>query len=117
MRLLKSFGYAFKGVFAYLRTGGNVTIHIVATVLVIVLGFYFQIDRIEWILLLLCTGMVHAAEAINTSIEKLTDMVSPEFNEKAGYVKDIAAGAVLIISIMAALIGLIIFGPKLLALL
>ena len=87
-------------------------IHLIASVLVIVLGFFFQINTSDWIVLILCIGMVLGAEALNTSIEELTNLVSPDYHEQAGKVKDLAAGAVLIISLMAAIIGLIIFIPK-----
>ncbi len=111
-RLLKSFKFAFKGIGFYLQSGGNVLIHLIASVIVIVLGFIFQINTTDWIVLILCIGMVLGAEALNTSIEELTNFVSPEYHEQAGKVKDLAAGAVLIISMMAAIIGLIIFIPK-----
>ncbi|CAN5449020.1 diacylglycerol kinase family protein [soil metagenome] len=116
-RLLKSFTFALKGIKIYLQSGGNVFIHLVAGGIVILLGYIFKISSAEWIVLILCIGMVLGAEALNTAIEELTNLVSPEYHEQAGKVKDLAAGAVLIISLMAAIIGFIIFVPKILALL
>lgn len=82
------------------------------SVLVITCGWYFKIEKVDWEILLLCIGMVLSAEAFNTSIEWLMDHVSPEYHERAGQVKDIAAGAVLIVAIISAIVGLMIFIPK-----
>jgi len=71
----------------------------------------------EWAILILCCGVVIAAEMFNTAFEALVDMISPEWNSKAGLVKDISAGAVLILAITSVVIGLIIFLPKIIALL
>jgi len=75
------------------------------------MAYIFKVSAIEWTILLICIAVVIAAEAMNTSIEKLTDMVSPDFNKEAGKIKDIAAGAVLVLAIMAAIIAIIIFYP------
>jgi len=85
--------------------------------LVIALGSYFEVSRVEWLFLLLSIAAVLAAETFNTALEEITDLVSPQRNERAGRAKDLAAAAVLIISISAALIGIIIFLPKVLNLL
>jgi diacylglycerol kinase len=85
--------------------------------LVIVFGFVFQVTKTEWVLLVLSIGFVLTAEIFNSAIEVLTNLVSPEQNSKAGLTKDMAAGAVLISAITAAIVGLIIFVPKLLELL
>jgi diacylglycerol kinase len=105
---MRSFSYALNGIKNLLRTEHNAGIHIASAVLVIFLGFVFKISKYEWCLLVLAIGFVLAAEIINTAIECLTDIVSPEYSEKAGKVKDLAAGAVLIASITAFAIGLII---------
>ena len=86
--------------------------HIVATVFVGLLGFYLNIEKADWLALLIVIGLVIVAEMINTSLEYLTDIVSPQYNEKAGKVKDMAAGAVLIAAIVAVITGSIIFIPK-----
>lgn len=81
--------------------------------LVIVFGFFLRINTVEWLLLIFCFGFVMTAEIFNSAVEVLTDIASPEKNSKAGLVKDMAAGGVLISAITAAIIGLIIFIPKL----
>jgi diacylglycerol kinase (ATP) len=115
-RLINSFGYALKGLLIYFRSGGNVNIHLAATLLVLLSGFYFQINSRDWIVLFLCIFSVHAAEAFNTAIEQLMDFISPEHHPMAGKVKDLAAGAVLLVACGAALAGILIFRPYLVAL-
>jgi len=110
---INSFAYAFKGVCSLLRKEHNAWIHCVAIVIVTLAGLFFDITSIEWCIVILCFGMVLAAEGFNTAIERLVDMVSPGFHPIAGNVKDIAAGAVLICAIASAIIGLIIFLPYL----
>lgn len=110
-----SFRYAFSGIKAAIRTQHNIWIHLTAAVLVLVFGFLFRLSTFEWIAISMAIGMVLSAEIFNSAIELLTDMVSPEINPKAGRVKDMAAGAVLIAAITAAVIGLIIFAPKIIA--
>lgn len=111
---IKSFGYAFKGIASLLKKEHNAWIHCLAIVVVTSLGFHFHITPTEWCIVLLCFGMVLAAEGFNTAIERLVDLVSPERHPVAGDVKDVAAGAVLICAIAAAIIGCIIFLPYLL---
>ena len=108
---IKSFGYAFKGIASLLKKEHNAWIHCLAIVVVTFAGLYFDITRTEWCIVCLCFGMVLAAEAFNTAIERLVNLVSPDFHPIAGDVKDVAAGAVLICAIAAAIIGLIIFIP------
>lgn len=86
-------------------------------ILVIFFSFLLQISNLEWLIVIFCIGLVLTAEIFNSAIEVLTDIVSPESNPRAGLVKDMAAGAVLIAAITSAIIGLIIFVPKLLNLL
>lgn len=114
---IRSFGYAWHGLYSCIGREQNLGFHLIATVLVIVAGFLFHITRTEWIVILLCIGMVISAELFNTAIEKLVDLVSPQRHPIAGQVKDIAAGAVLVCACTAAIIGLIIFIPYLTGLL
>lgn len=107
-----SFSFAFKGIKIAFCTQPNAWIHTVAAVFAIAGGIFFKVNPGEWVFIVLAIGCVFAAEIINTSIEKLVDMISPEFHEKAGKVKDLAAGAVLVASLMALIIGCIIFIPK-----
>lgn len=110
---LKSFTYAGKGIKSFITREHNAWIHSAATIIVVILGMYFDISVTEWTMLIICIGMVFAAEAFNTAIERLVNLVSPEQNKTAGDVKDIAAGAVLICAVAAAMVGLLIFIPKL----
>lgn len=110
---IKSFGYAFKGIASLIKKEHNAWIHCTAIVLVTVCGFYFGITPTEWCIVVICFGVVLAAEGFNTAIERLVDLVSPGFHPIAGDVKDVAAGAVLIFAIAAAIVGGIIFLPYL----
>jgi diacylglycerol kinase (ATP) len=108
---LKSFVYAGKGIYALISRERTAWIHCAAIVWVTAAGFYFNITGTEWIAIILCFGMVLAAEAMNTAIERLVDMVCPERKPLAGEVKDLAAAAVLICAIAAAIVGVIVFIP------
>jgi len=110
-----SFKYAFKGIWIVASSEINFQIHIAAAIAVLLLGFYLDVAASEWLVVLLCFGAVMAAEAFNSAIEKMVDLVSPDFDLKAGKIKDVAAGAVLITAIVAAIIGYIIFIPKIMA--
>ena len=89
---LKSFTYAGKGIKSFVCREHNVWIHLSIALLTIMAGFFFEIHRIEWIAIIICIGVVIAAEAFNTAIERLVNLTSPEWNPIAGEVKDIAAG-------------------------
>lgn len=108
---LKSFVYAFQGLGSFLKKEHNAWIHCLAIVIVVLAGFYYHITTTEWCIVLLCFGLVLSAEAFNTAIERLVNLVSPDFHPIAGDVKDVAAGAVLICAIASAIIGCIIFVP------
>ena len=108
---INSFGYAFKGIASLLKREHNAWIHCIAIMVVTLAGLHFGITRTEWCIVCLCFGIVLAAEGFNTAIERLVDLVSPDFHPVAGDVKDVAAGAVLICAIAAAIIGMIIFIP------
>lgn len=109
---LNSFRYAIKGIWVLVSTQANAQIHLLAICFVLILGFYTQISRTEWCIIILTCALVMALEAVNTAIETLTDLVSPEYHILAGKTKDIAAGAVLIAAIGAVIIGGLIFIPK-----
>jgi diacylglycerol kinase len=112
-RLVRSFGYAFRGVGMLLRDQANARLHAVATAFVVGLGFVFKLQAWEWCAVVGAIGLVWAAEGLNTALEVLTDLVSPGEHPLAGRAKDIAAGAVLCAAIAAGIIGVIIFLPKL----
>lgn len=113
---LKSFTFAWKGILTCAGHEQNITFHILAAIVVIAAGFFFSISHVEWMVVMLCIGMVIAAELFNSAIERLVDLVSPQWNKIAGEVKDIAAGAVLVTAIAAAVVGLMVFLPYVLAL-
>ncbi|HEY2582787.1 MAG TPA: diacylglycerol kinase family protein [Mucilaginibacter sp.] len=115
-KLIRSFGYAFKGVAYAAATQLNFRIHLVVTLMAIFLGYALCISVTEWQWIILCIAIVLMAELFNTAIEMLTDLVSPEYNKAAGRVKDMGAGAVVIAAIFALTTGIIIFLPKLLLL-
>ena len=112
--LINSFKYAFEGFFTSLKTERNMKIHIFIMFLVIAMGIIFKITPLEWIICTFCFSMVIAGELINTAIETTVDLAMPHKNEKAKIAKDVSACAVLILAIGSAIIGLIIFVPKIL---
>jgi len=114
---ITSFKWALKGLKDLFSHHPNAKMHLLATIFVVPLAFFLQVSLMEWCLLILCIALVMAMEAMNSALEYLADKVSPEHNELIGKSKDIAAGAVLLCAIGAALIGSLIFVPKLYALL
>lgn len=115
-KLIRSFGYAFKGI-AYATTSQlNFRVHLIATLVAVYLGFALRISVNEWQWIVLSITLVLVTELLNTALETLTDLVSPEYNVKAGRVKDVAAGAVVITAVFAVINALFIYMPKLLIL-
>ncbi len=110
--LYKSFGYAFEGLFRTIAHERNMQIHCTATVLVVIAGFLGKISVTEWCICLVLFGLILALELVNTAMEATVDLVTRERKPLAKKAKDAAAGAVLIAAIMAAVIGLVIFLPK-----
>ena len=111
-KIINSFKYAFEGIKSSLKTERNIKIHFSMMVLVIVAGILLDISTYEWMICIILFGMVIGGELVNTAIEEVTDLVTTEINPKAKLAKDIAAGAVLIMAITSAIIGFIIFIPK-----
>lgn len=112
---LRSFVYAGRGVVTLLRSQHNAWIHALATVVTVAAAAWLGVSRAEWIALILAMLVVWAAEAFNTALEFLADVASPEFHPLVEKAKDVAAGGVLICAVGAALIGLLVLGPYLLA--
>ncbi|MCE7995288.1 MAG: diacylglycerol kinase family protein [Roseivirga sp.] len=108
---IRSFKYAFRGIWLLIREEHNFRIHMAATAIVIFLGFYLKVTATEWRWLIFCIGMVITAEGFNSAIEKLTDLKQPEHDPKAGKIKDIAAGTVLLTALTTIIIAVMIFGP------
>lgn len=111
-RLIKSFGFALSGIAYTAKSQMNFRIHLAAIIGVAAAGWYCKLSPGEWLAIVLAIGLVLVAEGLNTALEILVDLVSPEFNIQAGRVKDVAAGAVLIAAVISVLTGLIIFIPK-----
>lgn len=116
MEQLRSFLYAFRGLFDLVREEGHARVHLIASLLVISAGIFFQISWNEWLAVILSIGMVFSAEAFNSALEGLSDRISYEPDEKIRRAKDISAAAVLISAIAAAAVGLVIFLPEVLEL-
>jgi len=110
-----SFGYAVRGLRTYLATQPNARLHLLAAAAVCATGFWLRVSALEWCVLVGAIGFVWTAEALNTALEFGIDLASPEYHPLAAKAKDVAAGAVLAASVTAAVIGAIIFGPKLVA--
>lgn len=109
---LLRFRHACNGLFSSFRTEQTVWVHLVATISVIALSVFKQIKGMEAIAITFAMGLVWMAELFNTAIEKLADKVTKEYSEQIKLVKDLSAAAVLVISIVAVITGLIIFIPK-----
>lgn len=110
---LKSLSFAFKGMLILIKTEASIKVQLFITVAVTIAGFYFEISKTEWIAQLVMIGMVLSIEGINTAIEHIADFIHPEYHEKIGLIKDVAAGAVFLASIIAVIIAGIIYLPKL----
>jgi diacylglycerol kinase len=106
---LRSFRYALQGFLASFREQRNLKVQILVALVTVGAGFYFKITPMEWCIILLTIALVIGLEMINTAIERLVDLVTRERKPLAGKIKDIAAGAVLVVSVMAVIIGVIIF--------
>lgn len=112
MKILKSIGYAFNGIKAGIYSEVNYRVQIVIALSTMAMGFLFQLTKTEWLLVLLSMGMVLCMELMNSALEKLCDVVHPEFHLQIKKIKDMAAGAVLTVSVTSIIIGIIIFLPK-----
>lgn len=110
---IRSFGYAFRGVWTMLRSQRNAWIHALATGGVVAAGFALRISADDWKWLVLAMGTVWGAEALNTALELLADAAKPEFHPLVEKAKDVAAGAVLLSAVGAVLVGLLVFVPAL----
>lgn len=109
MKLMSSFGFAWRGIRTAVREQRNMRIHLGIALLVIVAGVYFSISLTDWCIVALAIALVLTAELINTSIENLADMVEARPHPQIGKVKDAAAGGVLLAAIGAAVTGILVF--------
>ena len=109
---IKGVGYAFRGAWLLVRTESSIQVQVVIAIIMTVAGFYFEISPTEWILQIFAIALVLGIEGVNTAVEKMSDYIQPEFDEKIGFIKDISAGAVMLVSLAASIVGLIIYLPK-----
>ena len=115
-RRIKSFSNAFQGLKFLFKTQHNAWIHLLAVMVVVFLGWWWEVSTSEWCFLMLSIGFVLVAEAFNTALEALTDLASPNFHALAKTAKDVSAGGVLLAAVTALVVGLMVFGPRVVAL-
>ena len=108
----KSMGFAFKGAIKLITTEHSIMVQSTIAVLLIIAGFYFEISHEEWLIQTLTIGLVLGIEGLNTAVEKVADFIHPEYHERIGFIKDIAAGAVFFAAMTAIAVGCIIYIPK-----
>ena len=111
----RSMTHAWAGLVYTFHTQRNARWHVIAALAAIALATWLQIDVVRWAILLLTIGAVCAGETINTTVEALVDLLSPEWHERAKVAKDVSAGAVLLLAITAIAVGLLVLGPPLLS--
>lgn len=108
----KSMGFALKGAIKLITTEHSVMVQSSVAVLMIMAGFYFNISHEEWLIQTLAIGLVLGIEGLNTAVEKIADFIHPEYHERIGFIKDIAAGFVFFAAMTAIAIAAIIYIPK-----
>lgn len=114
VKMFRSFRYAFKGIRTLIVEENNARFHVLASALVVIFGIYFEVSRQEWIALVIAIFAVWTAEAFNTAVEGLCNKWGGERDEAIGRIKDMAAGAVLLSALGAAIVGILIFVPRIL---
>lgn len=113
---IKSFGYAFRGIAELFRNTPNARIHLLAVIVITMMGLWLRLSGTEWCFIIICMSISLTAEAVNTAIEHVVDLASPDIHPLAGKAKDVAAGAVLLSVIFGGIVWGLIFIPKLFAL-
>ena len=108
---LKSVSYALKGAVKLITTEHSIMVQFSLGILVTIAGFYFNISKTEWLAQTMAIGMVMSIEGLNTAVEKIADFIHPNYHERIGFIKDIAAGAVFFAALTAISVGLIIYIP------
>ena len=109
---IKSVGFALRGALLLIRTEASIKVQVFIAIVMTAAGFYFDISNTEWIVQILTIALIMGTEGLNTAIEKVADYIQPEFDKKIGIIKDVSAGAVMLVSIAATIIGFIIYLPK-----
>ena len=108
---LKSVVFAFRGAYKLITTEHSIIAQCVMALVLVLVGFYFQISRVDWILQVFAIGLILSIEGLNTAIEKIADFVHPDFHEKIGFIKDVAAGAVFFAAFTSKIILILIYYP------
>ena len=111
---IKAFGYAFSGLKESFLKETHMKLHLASAVLVVAFGLFLNVSKTDWLFLSLAITIVIAFEMINTALEKLCDVMQPEQDPKIKYIKDVAAGAVLVVCIFAVVVGIFVFSPYIL---
>lgn len=108
---IRSFGFAITGIITFVRSEPHALLHFIATIIAIAAGVYYHISNTQWILLAIVIAIVWITEMLNTVLEKIMDHISPDYHPRVKWIKDVAAGAVLIAALLALIVGAIIFIP------
>lgn len=109
---MKSLVYACQGAYKLVTTEHSVMVQFSLGILVTIAGFYFEISATEWLFQILAIGLVLSIEGLNTAVEKIADFIHPQYHERIGFIKDIAAGAVFFAALAALAVGAVIYCPK-----
>lgn len=109
---LKGCVYAIKGALLLIKNEPSIQVQIVITIGITIAGFVFDISKYEWMFQIFAIGLVLTAEGLNTAAEEIANFVHPDFHDKIGYIKDVAAGAVFFAAIIAVIIACFIYIPK-----
>lgn len=109
---LKSVTFAYKGAFKLITTEHSIMVQFSIGIIMTIAGFYFNITATEWLFQTFAIGLIMSIEGLNTAVEKIADFIHPNYHERIGFIKDIAAGSVFFAAITAIIIGLIIYVPK-----
>jgi len=109
---IRSLTFAIRGAWLLITTEHSIMVQVGIAIIMTIVGFIIELSAIEWMFQLLAIGLVLVAESLNTGLEKLSDFVHPDYNDRIGFIKDISAGAATFAAIIAVIIGLIIYLPK-----
>jgi diacylglycerol kinase len=110
---MRSFGFAITGIITFVRSEPHALLHFIATIIAVGAGFYYHINAMQWIAILTVIAIVWITEMLNTVLEKVMDHISPDYHPRVKWIKDVAAGAVLVAALLAFIVGIIIFAPLL----
>lgn len=108
---IKAFKAAYSGLKTALKKEAHLKLHVLALLIVLNLGFYFNLSTNEWLAIIICSGLVIGLELINSSIEAICDLVNPNTDLKIKYIKDVAAAAVLVVAIVSVVVAYLVFWP------